>query len=294
MKAHLKTTIQQIRRTPYLSLSVVLVIAFTFFLTSIFSAILFSSSKILNYLESKAQITAFFQVDFPEDQILSIKQSLLKSDQISEVAYVSKEDAFKIYTGEHQEEPELLESITAEVFPASLEIRAKDLSYLPEVVSQLKGKEGVEDVIYYKDIIDRFRVVSRAIRFTGLGLVLSMCLISLLVIMLTIGLSIRVRSDELEIMQLVGASDSYIVLPHVFQGAIYGAIASIVSFVAFLLLLPFLTPLVKPLVADVPSLKFGFSFLSILFVAQLLSASFLGAFGSFLSAIKFVRRSNAS
>lgn len=290
IKHHLKSAVKQIRRAPYLSLVVALVMTFTFFLTSLFVVVVYSSSRILNYLESKAQISAYFKSDVSEEIILAVKSGLEKSGKVAKVTYVSKEEAMKIYVGEHKDEPALLESISAEIFPPSLEIRAKDISYLGELASQLKNQEGVEEVIFYKDIVDRFRAISRAIKFVGLGLVGSMSLISLLVIILTIGLSIRVRSDEISIMELVGAGDWYISLPYLFQGLLYGLAAGFLSFVVFMVLVPITMPLLKPLLVDVPTLKFGFSFFILLLSGQLIFGAILGALGSLLGTMKFLRK----
>ncbi|MCB9823848.1 hypothetical protein H6802_02720, partial [Candidatus Nomurabacteria bacterium] len=79
-------------------------------------------------LEEQAQITIFFEDAYPESSILNLANELENDPQVSNVNYVSKEEAYSIFTDLNKDEPVLLESITPDILPASLEIKTKKLA----------------------------------------------------------------------------------------------------------------------------------------------------------------------
>lgn len=281
---------QYLRRNLFLTVTAVLVMSLTFFTTSLFLGAGAVANTLINYLESKAQITVFFRNDTPLEKIMAIKGNLESSDKVLEVSYVSQDDALKIYLGQHQNEPALLESITANIFPASLEIRAKVLTDLPPLAKDLEGKEGVEEVVYFKDVLETFRQGTASVRFVGLLLIGLLALISTLITLITIGMTIYSRGEEIEVMRLVGATEGYIRLPFILQGASYGVLAALLSSLIFLLCLPLALPSLERLMVGLPLglLRLPVRdplFLLQLFLAELVFGIALGVLGS-VSAIR--------
>jgi len=259
---------QAIRRHRWLTVSSLLVMTATFWLTSIFAVVAWGSGLILEHLESRAQITVFFKDEVSPEEILNLKASLEGGGRVAVAEYVSKEEALQIYMGQHQDEPILLESITANIFPASLEIRARELSDLP---------------------VETFRRWSNLARWGGLGLVGFLGLISVLIVLLTIGMTIHTRREEIEIMALVGATDWYISGPFLVQGAFYGLVAALFSSLLLLALLPAAAPLVREIFGGLPLPALNWWFFAALFLGQLLFGTLLGVLGSFAATKKYLR-----
>lgn len=284
---------QYLRRNLFLTVTAVLVMTLTFFTTSLFLGAGAVANTLINYLESKAQITVFFRNDASLEKILAIKENLEDSGKVLEVNYLSQDDALKIYLGQHQDEPTLLESITANIFPASLEIRAKALSDLPQLAKDLEGKEGVEEVVYFKDVLETFRQWTTSVRLIGLLLIGLLALISTLIILITIGMTIYSRGEEIEVMRLVGATEGYIRLPFIFQGASYGILAAFLSSLIFLLCLPLVLPSLESLLSGIPLdlLRLPVKdplFLLQLFLAELVFGIVLGVSGSMAAIRKYL------
>jgi len=280
---------QAIRRHRWLTVSSLLVMTATFWLTSIFAVVAWGSGLILEHLESRAQITVFFKDEVSPEEILNLKASLEGGGRVAVAEYVSKEEALQIYMGQHQDEPILLESITANIFPASLEIRARELSDLPGLAVQLEQESGVEEVVFYKDVVETFRRWSNLARWGGLGLVGFLGLISVLIVLLTIGMTIHTRREEIEIMALVGATDWYISGPFLVQGAFYGLVAALFSSLLLLALLPAAAPLVREIFGGLPLPALNWWFFAALFLGQLLFGTLLGVLGSFAATKKYLR-----
>src|SRR3989338_1517311 len=126
----LKSAYLQISRDKGLTLATMLVMTLTLFITSVFAVVSLTANSVLGYLEGRPQITVFFKNYFAEDKILSVERDLKNQANIASVNYISKEDAFKFYLGEHKNEQNLIESVSSDIFPPALEIKALKISDL--------------------------------------------------------------------------------------------------------------------------------------------------------------------
>ena len=218
-----------IKREKLLVVANLVIMTVTFLVLGMFLNIITLSQTALRSLEEQAQLTVYFRDEFLEDQILNMKSELEIDERIMEVKYVSKDDAFKIFTEINKDQPVLLESISRNILPASLEIKTKELADLSGMVSELEGREGVEEVKFYKEVIERFIAWSNAVYLIGLVLAVLFVIVSYAIVVVTIRLTISSKGSELEVLKLVGASDKYVKAPLVFQGTFFGFVSALVS-----------------------------------------------------------------
>lgn len=226
-----KTAFRHLSRNSWLSLASIAVITLTFFLSTLFAGLLYGSNILLNYFETQAQVIAFFKVGTEETEILDVKRRIEKYLAPENVEYTSEEAALAEFKDAFKDDEIILESITENVLPASLGIRAKSLDDIPQLVNFLDDEkeknEQIEEIFYREDVVDRIKQISRIIRVAGLSLVAFLGIVSFLIILITIGITISSYRPELEIMQLVGASKSYIRWPFIITGSIYGALGAL-------------------------------------------------------------------
>lgn len=225
-----------LKKEKLMTISNFLLMGITFLLLGIFINVVVLSQTALRYLEDQAQITIFFKDDFGEDKILPLKDEIGKDERVSSVTYVSKEEALRIFKEINQNEPVLLESISASILPASLEVKARNIGNLENLTNEYKSKDGVEEVRFYKDVVSRFASTSRVVYIVGFVLVLAFFLISYSVIISSLRTSINSRGKELEIMKLVGASDSYVRNPFMYEGVFFSMVSAAVASVLIILL----------------------------------------------------------
>jgi len=225
-----------LKKEKLMSISQFLVMTVTFLLLGIFIEVVAVSQTMLKYLEDQTQITVFFKDDFGEDKIFPFKDSLATDPRVLEVNYISKERALEIFKETNKDEPVLLESVSASILPASLEIKTKKISDLEPLANELQGKEGVEEVRFYKDVVDRFRSTSNTVYIIGFVLVAIFFVVSYSIIISSLRNVINSRGQELEIMKLVGASDSYVKNPFIYQGVFFSLISSVAASLIILLI----------------------------------------------------------
>jgi cell division transport system permease protein len=285
-----QNVIANIKKEKLLSISNILVMTLTFLILGFFVNLVVYSQTAIRVLEEQVQVTAYFKDDVPEAKIFEYQKKFEGDLRISDVSYVSKEDAFKIFVDINKDEPVLLESISASILPASLEIKAKDIGDLSLIASEVEAMDGVEEVKYFKDVVERFKYWSTVASLIGFVLMAIFLVISYSIILVTFRTTINSKGPEYEILKLVGASDSYVKSPLIYQGVFFGGVSALIA--GLVITLTSLFTKVMGLFAGGLYLAFiyGFQINSLVFslilsILLVVSGILLGYFGS-TSAIK--------
>ncbi len=255
----LSTTWKHIRRSPYQALLAITITSLTFFVAGIFLYAAVTSSALLRYFEKKPQITAFFSDRTLDKNVASLQDKLNSSGKISQMRYVSKDEALKIYREQNKSDPLLLEMVTADILPASLEIQASDPKYLTDIARILKDEKDIDEVVYQKDIIDTLLAWTNSLRSAGIVLIAFFSLLSVLVMLTITGVKIVLRRQEVEIMKLVGATSRYISMPFLYEAMFYGVAGAAIGWLFTYLLLLYTTPLFASLFSGIPELSLKIS-----------------------------------
>jgi len=288
MNQHFKTAWKYIRRSPYQAVAAIATMSLTFFVAAIFFVSAVGSQVVLSYFEKRPQITAFFSDTKSATDIQALGEKLKGSGKVEAVKYISKEEALEIYRDQNQNDPLLLEMVTADILPASLEVSAYDPKSLNELADVLRNETGVEDVVYQKDVVDTLISWTQVLRATGFILVSVLLYVSLLVLLTVIGMKIALKKKEIQILRLLGAGDWYIRWPFLFEGGFYGVLAAIFSWTVLYLLILYATPFLTAFLAGVPILPVSAIFMLLLFFGMLIVGFAVGAFGSFLALIRYL------
>ena len=289
MKNHLKTAWGHIRRSPYQAMAAIGIMVMTFFLTSVFVLLAAGSEVILRYFETRPQVTAFLIDEADFDQVNELRVSLENSGLVSATKYVSKEEALSIYQELNQEDPLLLEMVTADILPASLEVSLSDLTHLEEVVETLRQSPLVEEVSFQEEVVRSLKSWTRNLRLIGLVLVGFMVAVSFLIVLVVISMKVAVRRQEIRILRLLGASFWYIRFPFILEGMIYGVTASFLAWSVSSLALFYSTPFLVEFLAGIPLFPVPLWFLLALLAGELLLGVFIGVFGSLVAARRYLR-----
>lgn len=220
-------------REKFLVVSNIAIMTVTFVLLSFFLSLAVGLQTAIKTLEQQAQVTVYFKDEFQEVNILKLREELLQDERILDVNYISKEEAYNIFTDINKDEPILLEAVSKDILPASLEIKTQKLSSLSDISNELEQHDGVEEVKFFKDVVDRFRYWAKAVYVVGGTLVGILLLLSFAIVLATLRISISSKSDEIEILKLVGATDDYVKSPFISQGVSFGIISSLISVLIF-------------------------------------------------------------
>ncbi len=287
----LKKTWTQVRRSPFQGLAGIMITTLTLLVISVFTLLSFGSIQILKYFESAPQVIAFFKPgeDLTDIQIANIRAQLEASGRLNQFRYVSTREAEAIYKEKNQDNPLLLELVDYNILPASIEISGKTLEDLPVLKNMLTVQEGVEDIVYYEDIVQSLSSWINSIKGIGAGVIGYLTIESILVILVIIGLQIASRREEIEIMRLLGATGWFIRLPYILTGIAYGLIGSFIAWGLSYLLLLYSTPFLAEWLQDIPLLPVPVLFMLTVLAGELLFGALIGSLGGFLATRRFLK-----
>lgn len=284
-----KTTWRNIRRSPYQAFAAILIMMLTFLVASFFTFLLFGSSKIINYFESKPTLTAFFRNEAKQEDIKSLEKKLKTTGKVAEVKFVSKKEALNIYREQNKNDPLLLDLVTEDILPASLEISAVKIEDLSSINSILKSSSNVSEVIYQKDVVSTLTSWTNALRRIGIGLIIILGIVSVFIIVTIIGIKISQKKEDIEIMRLIGASSWYVRWPFIFEGMFYGIVGTLLGFGIATGTIWYTSPFLSSFLKGVPIFPVSPIFLLQLLAVELAIAIVLGVFSSFLSVLRYLK-----
>lgn len=247
------------------------------------------SFKLINYFESRPQLTVFFRDEATEQDITQLKNSLVNTGKTSSVTYVSKEDALKIYRQQNKTDPVLLDLVTAEILPASLEIKAVNAEDLTDLANISKKSPLVEEVIFQKEIVDTLLSWINAFKQVGLVEIGVLLVESILVIITIISFKIMTKKEEIETMKLIGATNSFIRFPFILEGMTYCIIGAIIGWSAGMILLMSSSPALEQSLKGIPILPLQPGLLIGLLAAEVAIAMILGIFASFVAVKRYLK-----
>lgn len=285
----LKTARQNIRRSPYQAFAAIIIMMLTFLVVSFFAFLLFGSAKVISYFESKPTLTAFFLSDAKQEDIKSLEKNLKITGKVAEVKFVSKQEALSIYREQNKNDPLLLDLVTEDILPASLEISAIKIEDLPSIHGILKSSSIVDQIIYQKEVVSTLISWTNAIRRIGIGLIIVLGVVSVFIIVTIIGIKISQKKEDIEIMRLIGASSWYIRWPFIIEGIFYGIFGTIIGFGIATLSVWYLTPHLSSFLKGIPIFPVSPIFLLELLGVELFIAIVLGAFSSFLAVLRYLK-----
>ncbi len=277
------------RRSPYQSVSAALIMTLTFFAVTVFALLTITSLRFMNYFESRPQLTIFFTESATVEDIANMKAQLEATGKTSSIRYISKEDALKIYQRLNANDPLLLDLVTAETLPASLEVQPTKAEYLSDLARMVKDAPNIEQITYQEDMVKTLIAWINAFKGIGIAVIAVLAMVSTFVILTIIGIKITVRKEEINIMKLMGASHWFIRMPFLVEGMIYGFIGSLLGWIVSVSLLLYFTPTLQTFFNKLPVFPLPPVVLVELLILEVIFASILGMFASFIAVLRYLR-----
>lgn len=290
-------------RNAFVSLSSITVMVIAL---SVFSSIVFMGA-ILNFtleeIRDKVDINVYFNLDAEEFDILNLKSSLESLPEVESVIYVSKEEALENFRERHRNEPlilQTLEELGDNPLEAILNIKAYEpgqyagITEFLEVRSNILSADGsviVDRVNYHQNkiAIDSLTKIIESSKRLGFIFTLILVFISVLITFNTIRLAIYISREEISVMKLVGASNSYIKSPFVVTGILYGISAAIITQVLFYPITFWLGSETERFFEGLNVYDYYISNFFQIFILLLISGIFIGALSSFLAIKKYLK-----
>ena len=279
-----------IRRSPYQSILTIAVLTITFFVAYCFSLITIGSDKILSFFETQPQVIAFFKLDSSDQVVQNLAAEVRKREAVKEVTVVNKADALKIYQSENQDNPLLLELVTEDILPASIEVSAHNAQELDKISNFLAQSSDVEEVTFQEDVIGNLIRWTNAFRLIGLFILIILIATSFLMVMVTISMKVSAKRQSIKIMKFIGANKNFISRPYLMEGIISSLMANLVAFALYYAVFLYATPWLNDFLSGIISLPLGLEFFAYQLALGLLAAVILGTFASATAVNRMLKR----
>ncbi len=228
----LKRAWQGFWRNAVMSLAATATMVLMLLLLAGFWVVLSGLTAGLQFVEQKVEVSADLRDTVTPAQIDTMTAAMYAHPEVASVHFVSKDEALATFRAQlaTQGEEDLTKYLDQNPLHPALEVKLKDPHVFGTVVDDLQAQDGVSDVKDIQSLVDRVLTVTGILRTAGAVVLGVIAIIVLFIIVNTIRLAVVARSEEIEIMRLVGASDAFIRWPFVFEGAmvgLFGAVAAL-------------------------------------------------------------------
>ena len=159
----------------------------------------------------------------------SVGETLRKTDGVVKVEYVTKDEALLTLKDRWGENGYLLENLPENPLPDSYTVHVKDKDAANSVATAAPGIEGVDDVVYYRDTIEKLAQVSHFIELGSIVAMAFLVIVSIVIVANTIKLTVFNRKKEIGIMKYLGATNWFVKAPFLWGGIIVGVLSSVIA-----------------------------------------------------------------
>ncbi|MDD8030934.1 MAG: permease-like cell division protein FtsX [Acidobacteriota bacterium] len=219
----------------------VLIIGFSFLVIGIFLALSNNLTYLGERLSNNLAISFFLEKNLKDEELEFIKSQILASELVEEVTYVSSEDAWNRFAANFPELKDILDNLNSNPFPPSYEVRLTDkilsLSAIVYFMENIKSLKGVIDFQFNQEWVEKMDSLSRIVRAIGFFFGGILILASFFIISNVVRLNVLARKNEIEILRLVGATNTYIRIPFLVEGFVLGLLGSLISLIILFIMI---------------------------------------------------------
>jgi cell division transport system permease protein len=221
------------RRAPLLSVLSVTTIAFSLFTVGLFGLVAVNLREALRGIEERVEIVAYIFRGTPAETIAIATQDITAFPEVSDVSYVSEEEALRQARAELVEFRDAYRDLQVNPLPASIEVRMKeghrDAATVGRVAQRLRGFGFIDDVRFGREWVQKLDHLRNLTGLVGIVIGLAFAAVAVVIIGVTIRLTILQRAREISIMRLVGATNWFIRGPFLLEGALKGLLGGLLS-----------------------------------------------------------------
>ncbi|MBI4814623.1 MAG: ABC transporter permease [Deltaproteobacteria bacterium] len=271
----------------------VLTIAVSLSLLATFWVIVENLSRVADELGRDVEIGAYVPKETPLERGAALASEITEWPGVKSARFVTSTMAMAELEESLGVDKVVLEGLPRDLVPPSIEVRLEERTWtvaeVRELAARLRAVDPIDDVRYGQEDVERVTSLLGFARVVAIVVGLALSLGVVILVSNTIRLIVYARRDEIEVLSLIGATDSFVRAPFVIEGAIQGALGAMLSTLVLLGMREVLTTwLAKGLSFAYGPMELTVDPLAVL--ALLFGVGIgLGLFGSLLAVGKFVR-----
>ncbi|MBW1841600.1 MAG: ABC transporter permease [Deltaproteobacteria bacterium] len=289
MIRYYKRAIQDILDNFFLNAVTIITIALSILIVSAFALFFVNASEIMNSWKEGLRIMVYLNPDLPESAVADLKNKIQGMYGIQRVNFISKTEAMALLKEKMKRQSSLLSNLEQNPLPDAFEVRmiaaSQNREKIETLATRLEALSQVDEVEYGQSWLGRFTNIFNLFRLAGYALGGLFFMASVFIVANTTRLVLYSRREEVEIMRLVGAEESFIKAPFYIQGIIQGALGAAIGLAVLFILFLF--------VSSNMAQDFSYGLINIRFFSPgifsiiLLCSMVVGWLGAFLSLKQF-------
>ena len=292
IRRHFRESMKSLGRNGWMTFASISAVTVTLLLVGVFTIIMMNLNKVADDIENDVEIKVLIEIIADPTEAKAAEDKLMKEVKglsgVEEVVYSSKEQELNLLIEDYGEDLSLFEQ--SNPLNNVLYVKAKDPQQTAKVAMKIDELQNTFDVKYGEDKVEKLFAFLNTSRNVGLVLILGLLFTAIFLISNTIRITIIARGDEIEIMKLVGATNSFVRIPFVLEGMWLGILGSIIPITVVSIVYANIYKIIQP--------KLDGELLQLLDVTPLLyqvnllvlaMGVLIGVFGSFMSVRKFLK-----
>ncbi|HEY9674166.1 MAG TPA: ABC transporter permease [Waterburya sp.] len=226
----LRETLLGLRRGGWMNWAAVSTVTVLLFLFGMSLQTFWQMEGLLTQFGTPVEVSVYLAPGAPVEKVMPLVTQL---PNVAHVQKISKEQAWASLVKDLglSAIEGATEQLEGNPLVDELKVKARTSQDVPKLAEKLAQIPGVDDVQYMDDVIKRMQQLNQGLSWVSLAITSMLTLAAVAVITTTIRLIVMARCREIEIMQLVGATNSWIYLPFILQGIVFGVVGAAIAWV---------------------------------------------------------------
>ena len=291
-------TFTGMRRNFLMFFTAITTVAITLFIVGFFLIVVYDVQGILASIKSQVEVAVYLKENITDELKTYLENEIKGWDEVAEVTYVSKEQAFEKFRKDN-EGSEILKEIQGNPLPASFELKLKSPEKVEQIALRFLDKdgnfiEGVDEVIYGQNYVQKLFQITAITGSIAFLIIIMLLLAAVVLIFNTIRLSIHARRKEIEVMKLVGATNWFVRIPFIFEGFFEGFVGSIIAVILLYFMANYLLIRGEKAIVDTMHIKElailgGDSVIFYIYAGLIILGGLIGIFSSTFALKRYIR-----
>lgn len=233
LSRNIRDSFKSVFRNFSLSLASISCITITLIVVAIAIVLSFNVTKFTNLVEKDVTVVAFLDLDTTDQEVEQINSELKSLPNVESVKYQSRETIANDMMKSSEDFKNIMSEWSEGESPiqSAFQVKVKDIKAIGKTADKIKTIDKVDIVKYGEGMIEQLVSIFDIVRKASIVAVVALILVTAFLIVNTIKITIFSRKREIEIMRLVGASNTNIKIPFIIEGLVLGVLGSIIPII---------------------------------------------------------------
>lgn len=224
----LRETLLGLKRGGWMNWAAVSTVTVLLFLFGISLQASWQLEGLLTQFGSQLEVSVYLDTGI---QAADLMPSVEAMPEVASVATVAKEAAWSALLRDMglSDIQGATEQLNGNPLVDEMKVKARNAEDVPTLAQKLQQMQGVDEVQYVDEAVQRISQLNQGLNWLSFGMIVVLSLTAIAVIMTTIRLIVMARRHEIEVMQLVGATTTWIYLPFILQGLVLGVVGAFIA-----------------------------------------------------------------